>query len=274
MESSVATRIEELKAGKTTKAQRAMMDFLSRTDGTTVLKMSISEIASAAGLADATVLRFCRSLGFGGFQEFKIRLAQDISGGMTERPCAVGFVSEIATDYHAAVDRSFANLTPELLQKIVEDILSARSVCCFGAGRSYPAALELYNRFTKMGIESRCERDPLALSVLLSSRTEQDVIVLFSVSGETRMTLEAAELARACKMKILVITGSGGSPLTRFADAVIYSDSAERTADTDAVANWLMQFFAVDVICTGLRFRDKARFDEYIAKGNVAIAGK
>lgn len=63
MESSVATRIEELKAGKTTKAQRAMMDFLSRTDGTTVLKMSISEIASAAGLADATVLRFCRSLG-------------------------------------------------------------------------------------------------------------------------------------------------------------------------------------------------------------------
>ena len=45
MESSVATRIEELKAGKTTKAQRAMMDFLSRTDGTSVLKMSISEIA-------------------------------------------------------------------------------------------------------------------------------------------------------------------------------------------------------------------------------------
>lgn len=274
MENSIAGRIEELKAGKTTKAQRTMMDFLGRTDLSSVLKMSISELASAAGLADATVLRFCRSLGFGGFQEFKLRLAQDISGGKAERACAVGFVSDMASDYHSAVDRSFANLTPELLQKILDAILSARSVSCFGAGRSYLAALELHNRFTKMGIESRCERDPLALSVLLSSRSEQDVIVLFSVSGETRMTLEAAELARACKMKIIVITGNGNSPLTRFADAVIYSEPAERLPDTDAVGNRLMQFFAVDVVCTGLRYRDKARFDEFIAKGNVAIAGK
>lgn len=274
MEGSVASRMEQLRAGKTTKAQRAMMEYLGRTDGSSVLKMSISELASAAGLADATVLRFCRSLGFEGFQEFKLRLAQDISGGKTERACAVGFVSDMVTEYHAAVDRSYVNFTTESVQKILDGILSARSVSCFGAGRSYLAALELHNRFTKMGIESRCERDPLALSVLLASRTEQDVIVLFSVSGETRMTLEAAELARACKMKIIVITCSGGSPLTRFADAVLFSESAERLPDPDAAVGRLMQFFAVDVICAGLRFRDKARFDEYIAKGNVAIAGK
>lgn len=272
MKDSVACRAERLRAGKPTKSQRILLDYFERTENRCVLRMSITELADATGLADATVLRFCRSLGFDGFQEFKLRLAQDAAERKTSLFAADGFVSELASDYRVALDGCESSVKREVLQTVCDCILSARSVCCLGAGRSYLAALELYNRLTKMGIECRCECDPLSRRVLLASRTAKDVAVLFSVSGETRTTVEAAELARAAGVKIIAVTCREKSPLTRFADAVFYvPEHAAR--DTDAVAGRLMQFFAVDAICEALRSRDRTRFDEFIAKGNVAVSG-
>ena len=273
MEDSVACRAERLRAGKPTKSQRVLLDYFERTDNRCVLRMSITELANATGLADATVLRFCRSLGFGGFQEFKLRLAQDAAERRTAVFAADGFVSKLASDYRDALEGCESGVKREILQTVCDCILSSRTVCCLGAGRSYLAALEFYNRLTKMGIESRSECDPLAQRVLLASRTAQDVAVLFSVSGETRTTVDAAELARASGVKIIVITCNGNSPLTRFADAV-FCVPFPAPRDTDAVAGRLMQFFAIDAICEALRSRDRARFDEFIAKGNVAVSGK
>lgn len=272
MNDSVADRAERLRAGKLTKAQRVLLDYLERSENRRVLRMSITELAAETGLADATVLRFCRSLGFEGFQEFKLRLAQDAGGGRAVPVGAEGFVSELAANYRTALDGYEANVKKEMLQTVCDEMLSARSVCCFGAGRSYLAALELHQKLMKMGIESRCERDPIAQRLLLSSRTREDVAVLFSVSGETRQTVEAAELARACNLKIVVITCNARSPLTRFADVVFAPDYPSH--DYDAPKNRMIQFFSVDVICEALRLRDRARFDEFIAKGIVAVSGK
>ena len=43
-----------------------------------VIHYSVSQLAEAAEVSDPTVIRFCRSLGFKGFQDFKIRLAQSV----------------------------------------------------------------------------------------------------------------------------------------------------------------------------------------------------
>ncbi|MDH4268670.1 MAG: MurR/RpiR family transcriptional regulator, partial [Deltaproteobacteria bacterium] len=43
-----------------------------------VIYQSISELAENAGTSEPTVIRFCRALGFSGFQDLKIQLAQDL----------------------------------------------------------------------------------------------------------------------------------------------------------------------------------------------------
>ena len=42
------------------------------------LNYNVSELADKAGVSDASVVRFCKSLGYKGFQDFKISAAQDI----------------------------------------------------------------------------------------------------------------------------------------------------------------------------------------------------
>src|SRR5512136_1607020 len=43
-----------------------------------VIYQSISELAENAGVSEPTVLRFCRALGFRGYHDLKIQLAQDL----------------------------------------------------------------------------------------------------------------------------------------------------------------------------------------------------
>ena len=44
-----------------------------------VLDLSMTEVAARAGVSQPTIARFCHALGFSGFREFKIRLAQGIA---------------------------------------------------------------------------------------------------------------------------------------------------------------------------------------------------
>ncbi len=43
-----------------------------------ILDYTVTELAEKAGISDATVVRFCRSVGYKGYQDLKISLAQDM----------------------------------------------------------------------------------------------------------------------------------------------------------------------------------------------------
>src|SRR5690348_8275313 len=58
-------------------SERAIGDFVL-AGPEQVIHMSISELAVHASVGESTVIRFCRALGYGGYQEFKLRLAQDL----------------------------------------------------------------------------------------------------------------------------------------------------------------------------------------------------
>src|SRR5437667_274040 len=89
-------------------AERAVADFvLANADR--VMYMSVSEAARDIGVGEATVIRFCRTLGYGGYQEFKLRLAQDLV--------------EPVEYLHANI--SFADGPGELARKVFQTTLRA-----------------------------------------------------------------------------------------------------------------------------------------------------
>lgn len=270
---SIASRIERIQAGKVTKSQRKLLEYFDSVDYQKIIYMSITELAEDTGVAEATVLRFCRSLGFNGYQEFKLHLAQDVTAG-TKTTEDVEYLSDILDGYQTALDKSRKCITPQILEETVRLMLSARTISCCGVGHSYLAALELHNRLLKMGMMSSCEKDMHFQNILISSRDERDVLVIFSVSGGTKDIIEVAELARSCGMKIIVITCHDRSPLTRFADVVISATPMESPEQAGSMASKIMQLFIADVICHAIHLSDKVRFDSYIAKGNVATAKK
>lgn len=274
MPNSFASKIARLKEGKVTKSQRKLIDYFASVDQKQVIYMSITDLAAATGVAEATVLRFCRSLGFNGYQEFRLSLAQ----GLVEADCrehdGISYVEEIAEAYSDAVENCRRTLSEEDLRLAYDMIFSARAICCFGVGHSHLAALELHNRLMMMGMLTYCERDAHLQNVLLSSRNEEDLLILFSISGSTKDAIEAAEIARACGMKVMIVTCYENSPVTRYADLVISAAPLQSPTEVGSMRGKIMQLFLVDVICTGIHLTDKPRFDLFVAKSNRATVSK
>lgn len=274
MPNSINSKIAQMREGKLTKSQRKLLDYFETVDHKRVIYMSITDLAAATGVAEATVLRFCRSLGFNGYQEFRLNLAQGVIDIGRKEQEGIDYVEDIAETYEAAMENCRKVLKSDRLQAAYDMIFQAKTVCCFGVGHSYLAALELHNRLMMMGILTYCERDTHLQNVLISSRGEDDLMIIFSVSGSSKDTVEAAELARACGMKVLVITSYEKSPLTRYADLVFAAAPMEAPNQPGTMTGKIMQLFMVDVLCTGIHLSDKSRFDGSVARSSRATVSK
>ncbi len=274
MPNTIKRKIARLKEGKLTKSQQKLVEYFETVDLRKVIYMSITDLAAATDVAEATVLRFCRSLGFNGYQEFRLNLAQGAVEDDDEDDGGIAFVGELEDTYQLAMENVRKGLTEVQLHEAIDMILSANTVCCFGVGHSHLAALELHNRLMMMGLVTFCERDTHLQNVLLSSRGEGDLMIIFSVSGASKDTVEAAELARAIGMKLLVITCYKNSPLSRYGDLVLAAEPMDSPMHPGAMAGKIMQLFMVDVLCTGMHNADKPRFDAYYAKSSRATVSK
>lgn len=271
---TIETRIKRLQKGNVTKAYKKLINYLESVDYQDVIYLSITEFAEKVGLAEATVLRFCRALGFNGYHEFKIHLAQADKKNEFEKADGLEYISNIVQDYQDAIYNCRKNLSAESINLATNLIFNAKHVCCFGAGNSYLAALELHNRLMKMGIYTQCEHDSHMQSILCSTCGEEDVLIVFSVSGQTKDTLEVASLAKYCGMKVIAITCSGKTPLMRYADLVIAMDSMECPAEPGAVTSRVMQLFIVNVLCVSVRQKDPERFAQISSKTTFATISK
>ncbi len=274
MPNTIRKKIIRLKEGKLTKSQQKLVEYFETVDYKKVIYMSITDLAAATGVAEATVLRFCRSLGFNGYQEFRLNLAQGSVENDDDEAEGIGFIGEIESMYELAMENVRRGLDEARVNEAINMILSARTVCCFGVGHSYLAALELHNRLMMMGLVTFCERDTHLQNVLLSSRGEEDLMIIFSVSGSSKDTVEAAELARAIGMKLLVITCYEKSPLSKYGDLVLSAAPMDSPMQPGAMTGKIMQLFMVDVLCTGMHNADRLRFDANYAKSSRATVGK
>lgn len=273
---SLMDKMKEMASGKVTKSQRVLLNYFVSISLSKTIYMSITQLAEVTGVAEATVLRFCRSLGCNGYQEFKFRLAQESASYVqeTEDDEEAQNAKSLVEEYKNALDFCEQMIFSNDINAAVRMIAEAKTVTCCGVGHSYLAALELHSRFTKMGIISHCEFDMNFSNILVSQRGKEDVLVLFSVSGGTKDILEVASRACSVGMKIICITAYEKSPLVRYADHVIVTGNKEAPLSAGAVSSIVLQMFTVDVLCRLLHRTDKKRFDDAVAKGNVATASK
>lgn len=271
---TIFTRIEKAKLSKLTKSQKKLVDYLEKSDYNELMYFSITELSEATGVAEATILRFCRLLGFTGFQAFKLSLAQECGNDVSQTTNGASFYHAVLGGCKGVLDSCCDNLKDEDLNRLYDMILGARRITVFGVGDSYLAALGLHNQLLRMGIVSSCEKDAHIQNIFISSGSKEDLMIIFSVSGSTKDVMEAALLAMQVEMKIVLITSHTRSPLSKIADLVMFTGTKERTAELGVSYSRMVQDFLILVISEGLRLRDKERFNVLIGKSRASTMEK
>ena len=197
----IVARLREIADNGQRSDQRVAAAILSDADFAT--HASIERLAQKAGVSEPTITRFCRTLGFGGTREFKVKLAQSLAiAGRFIIPAPVEDVtgnsvpSIIAKCAIDAIETVTKLINRDDLERAAEIVIGARMVRAYGSGgASSMAATELENRLFRLGIHASSHIDGEMQQMTAATSTQDTVIVAYSLSGEVKPLIEAVTIA-------------------------------------------------------------------------------
>jgi DNA-binding MurR/RpiR family transcriptional regulator len=220
-----------------------------------VIYVSVNAVAAAAGVSEASVMRFCRTLGFKGFQDFKIALARELvtspqyireEVGSDDGPVAI--VRQVFQSGSAALQDTLQVLDAEAAQQAAQALLQARRALIVGLDDAAPLVSYAVNRFFLLGIDAHGYTDGYNLMMAVSLAGPQDVLLAISHLGSTREVVEAAQLAREAGATVIAVTNNSMSLLSRVSNLVLVTASGEPPSQQEGMATFHCRAFVIDCL--------------------------
>ena len=221
-----------------TKSGHAVAEYLQQ-HADEAQYLSISSLARECKVAEATVFRFCRALGFEGYHEMRIALAQaNATGSMSsQKELTPGATTEALCEHACArfltaINGTQSALSTDAVDEAVRLMQNAKQVFCLGQGGSMLLANDICARFASISTKFRTAGDS-HLQLLTASLMDKDDVVLFvSYSGATRDMMETLRTAKGAGAKIILLTHYEDSPGASLADVVLLCGAQESPLDS------------------------------------------
>jgi DNA-binding MurR/RpiR family transcriptional regulator len=230
-------------------------------DPSIVVDLTITDLARRCGTSLSTVARFCQTLGYTGYREFRMEVASAISREAAERgrfgladsdispdDSAAEVVAKIAFHEVLAIEQTAQELDVEVLDRVVDAIVAAGHVDLYGFGASGLTAQDLQQKLSRIGISASCSVDVHLALVSAALRKAGDVAIGVSHSGLTTETIQALTVARDAGATTVALTNSPDSPVTEVADAVLTTQARESTYRMGAMSSRIAQLALVDFL--------------------------
>ena len=237
-----------------------------------VIKMRIVDLASESAVSEPTVIRFCRAIGFDGFQSFKLQLAQQLGLGSVFTQFAVEDSDTVADLLNKVFDTTVGSLitvrdeiNPAVLEQAIDTISNARRVEFYGFGASGSVAADAQHKFFRLQLSSAAYTDPHIQRMSAISLGSEDVVVAISQSGETQALLESVELAREAGANVIGLAPQNTS-LSRLCNLAIYVNMEEDLESFTPVSSRIAHLVVIDVLATGVARHRKPLLKEHLER--------
>ncbi|MCX7257744.1 MAG: SIS domain-containing protein [Polaromonas sp.] len=225
----------------------------------------ITELASRAHVSKPTVVRFCRSVGYDGLSDFKLKLAGSVSEGVPFIHRSVDADDKTSDVLVKVIDNTVAaflkyrnDARPLALEKAVTALLAAyhagKRIEFFGVGNSGIVAQDAQHKFFRLGIQSIAYSDGHMQVMSASLLGPGDCVVVISNSGRTRDLMDACDIARKNGATTIVITATG-SPLASAGHIHLAADHPEGYDRYSPMVSRLLHLMMIDILATCVALR-------------------
>ncbi|HIV14697.1 MAG TPA: MurR/RpiR family transcriptional regulator [Candidatus Avisuccinivibrio pullicola] len=202
-------------AGELSKAERKVA--LAVTSSPEIVSTeTIAALSKRAGVSEPTVCRFCKSLGFEGFPDFKNALSVAL---LTTRPAAHSEVrqgdsvqdvaNKVLDSTVAALNALAVRLDVQGLARAVDLIAQSRRVLVYGGGECQPLAKMAALALISLGLNAESYDSEFALYSALSTFRQGDLVWLLDATGRAHATLQAGHIATSQALSILTCAPQG-----------------------------------------------------------------
>ena len=223
-----------------------------------VLNEPIAGIARLAEVSQPTVIRFCRSLGFLGLADFKLKFASSLTGAIPVRHSQVrtgdsthDVSAKVIDNTISAILKFRDQLDVRAIDRAIELLTRANRVEFYAMGNSRVVALDGQHKFFRFRIPTASYGDSHLFTLAAELLKPGDVVVAISNSGRLPELLTAVTAARAAGADVIAITSSG-SPLAKKATVCLAVDHAEDSTTFLSMISRVLQLLLIDIVSVGI----------------------
>jgi RpiR family carbohydrate utilization transcriptional regulator len=227
--------------------------------------LPVTELADRAHVSKPTVVRFCRSVGYDGLSDFKLKLAGSVSEGVPFIHRSVDVddkTSDIAVkviDNTVAAFLKYRNDASFFALEQAAKALAAtqktnRRIEFYGVGNSGIVAQDAQHKFFRLGVNAIAYSDGHMQVMSASMLKPGDCAVIISNSGRTRDLMDACDIAKKRGATTIVITASG-SPLASAGHIHLTADHPEGYDKYSPMVSRLLHLLIIDILATTVALR-------------------
>lgn len=221
-------------------------------DPKVAVNATIVYIAAKAGVSEGSVMNFAFSLGFKGFSEMKINLAQNLSTfsstDIVVKNDQPKDVFRKLIDYAVNSFESTYDTIREELRIAAKILMQADKIVIFGVAHSASVAADLAFRMMRIGLPATAVSDSLVACISCTQMTNKSVMIAVSNSGRTRDILECGHTAKDSGAYVIALTSHASSPLSELSDVSLVAVSKEAQDYQEATIARLTQLLLGDCL--------------------------
>ena len=227
--------------------------------------LPVSELADRAHVSKPTVVRFCRSMGYDGLSDFKLKLAGSVSEGVPFIHRSVDVDDKVSDVMVKVIDNTVAAFLKyrndassaayeRAAHALTETYQQRKRVEFYGVGNSGIVAQDAQHKFFRLGLTSIAYSDGHMQVMSASTLSSGDCVVIISNSGRTRDLMDACDIARKNGATTIVITATG-SPLASAGHVHLAADHPEGYDRYSPMVSRLLHLLMVDILATTVALR-------------------
>lgn len=244
-----------------------------------VISMTTAELAENAGVVKSVIVRFCKSIGFSGYTEFKLLLSRELAKNeqfnftpyISENDNSENIFKKIFSSNIKTLHDTAVGLDMNLFGNAAESLKNAKNIFVYGIGTSAGIANDFQYRLIEVGKNAFFFTDVVNMKISVQNIKRGDVAIGISNSGRTAPTVDALRHAKENGARTICVTSFPDSEITKYSDFPLVIKTDEIQYPIEAISARIAHISVLDSLAVALSVSDTASAVERAAVNHDLI---
>lgn len=239
------------------RAEKAVAEYMA-AHVAQMSDMTLSMLSDETSVSEATILRFCRRLGYSSYIQLRQAFAFAANEDHPDSPEPISVADAmpaITAKLIQSVNRSMEDMNAFIsgdYDRVLAAILGARSIYLFASGDAVTSCQYACTKFNRVGLSAFVCADVFYQYETAMRLNESDVAIALSNSGRSTNVVNAMKIAHEQGAFTCCITQGGRSPLTKYCDISLYSSSVDMSIGRDSVTKRIVEMIILEALYLGV----------------------
>ncbi|MEG0732770.1 MAG: MurR/RpiR family transcriptional regulator [Vagococcus sp.] len=229
------------------KALRYLIDHLEE-----IPYMNINQLAEDAFVSKTVIINLCQKLEFSGFKELKFSINANLREKKAEEKTTG---QSVFSNLENSIEKTFSLLAEEDIDYCVDTLLHAKNIFIMARGTSKPVGYYFEHLLFSLGLHCFFINDYNLSESFTRLVNKDDVVILFSLSGQTKKILETARMVHLKEAKIISVTSFQSSQLNEYSDLNLYCHTEDVNTKKDDSISRIGFFILIDLLIGSLKLK-------------------